>query len=115
MAPSKTQHHRIRFWINNQAYNIYKRDTMFWENRNPTSMKSNTCTDEARFTVQVGFELERGPGMALGQRRKDRAAERGIEQRRREAGVHRADWVVMAELRDALEYRAAVFDLCLLY
>src|ERR1019366_2302564 len=57
MAPSKTQHHRIRFWINNQAYNIYKRDTTFWETRNPTSMKSNTYTDEARFTVQVGRDV----------------------------------------------------------
>src|SRR5450759_1642831 len=31
-----------------------KRGTTFRENRNPTPMKSSTCTDEARFTVQVG-------------------------------------------------------------
>jgi hypothetical protein len=56
MALSKIQHHRIRLWIHNQAYIMCKRGTTFRENRNPTPMKSSTCTDEARFTVQVGFE-----------------------------------------------------------
>src|SRR5450759_1722322 len=84
MAPSKTQHHRIRFWINNQAYNIYKRDTTFWENRNPTSLKSNTYTDEAHFTVQVGPNkgfvrgLRRGNGGAFSPRKRPQNFRRKI-------------------------------------
>src|SRR5450759_36679 len=55
MALSKIQHQRILLRIHNQAYNMCKPGTTFRENRNPTPMKSSTCTDEARFTVQVGF------------------------------------------------------------
>src|SRR5665811_537880 len=62
MALSKIQHHGTRLWIHNQAYILCKRGTTFRENRNPTPMKSSTCTDEARFTVQVGPKEKRHVG-----------------------------------------------------
>lgn len=58
---------------------------------------------------KIEFEFERRPGIALGNCRKNRAAKRGVEQRRGEAAVHRANWIVVVEFRYALEYGASLF------
>lgn len=60
---------------------------------------------------QVALEFQRGPRLAIGDGREDRAAERGIEQGRVEAAVHGADRVIVAEFRQLLEGGSAFADL----
>src|SRR6478609_6065935 len=61
-------------------------------------------------TYKIEFEFERRPGIALSNCRKNRAAKRRVEQRRGEAAMHRANWIVVVEFRHTLEYGASLFD-----
>ena len=60
---------------------------------------------------QVHLHLERRVDLALRQRGLDRARHARVEQRQREAAVHRADRIVMLELRHAFEHGLAGLDL----
>src|ERR1700755_580084 len=64
-----------------------------------------------QWTHQVDLDLQRGPGLAFAQGREDGAADRGIEQRRGKACMHRADRIVVPILWQSLEHRAPFVDL----
>src|SRR5207342_1701510 len=60
---------------------------------------------------KIEFQLQRRPGVALGDRRKYRAAERRIEKGCRKSAVHGSDRVVMTKVRQAFKDRTPVFYL----